>query len=265
MTDHAALLAAVLESPDNDVPRLLMADWLRDNGQWERGEFVAVQCEIAAFDERAPWAFSRRKCSGHGWVDSRCPECWPFTKECGDQLRARERELTPFINIDGVSTALTGEFRRGFLHTIRTTAAEWQRETQEMYVERLPVSAIVGDLPWPPRTAPIHRRTVGQLILSQHPVVRVEFADNNAIEIAHQLREDRPPWCLSWFYNDPVCLTAYCPTRAALIDIMPAQLREWGVGEVVRQVPRHEWTSQVATAAIAAPPPPSISSATGRG
>jgi uncharacterized protein (TIGR02996 family) len=47
MADHAAFLTAIRAEPDDDVHRLVYADWLEDNGQPERGEFIRVQCELA--------------------------------------------------------------------------------------------------------------------------------------------------------------------------------------------------------------------------
>lgn len=41
------LLRSVLENPDDDQPRLVMADWLEENGEPERAEFIRVQCELA--------------------------------------------------------------------------------------------------------------------------------------------------------------------------------------------------------------------------
>jgi uncharacterized protein (TIGR02996 family) len=51
MTDEQAFLAAIIANPDDDLPRLVYADWLRESWQpedsWARGEFIQVQCEIA--------------------------------------------------------------------------------------------------------------------------------------------------------------------------------------------------------------------------
>jgi uncharacterized protein (TIGR02996 family) len=44
MTDGDALLAAVIANPDEDTPRLVYADWLQENGQPERAEFIRLQC-----------------------------------------------------------------------------------------------------------------------------------------------------------------------------------------------------------------------------
>src|SRR6187397_1813565 len=55
MTDREALLAAVCALPDDDTTRLVFADWLEENGEPERAEFIRVQCEAArltAADDR---------------------------------------------------------------------------------------------------------------------------------------------------------------------------------------------------------------------
>ncbi len=36
MTDNDALLRAILDSPDDDAPRLVYADWLEENGDATR-------------------------------------------------------------------------------------------------------------------------------------------------------------------------------------------------------------------------------------
>jgi uncharacterized protein (TIGR02996 family) len=46
MSDHAALLRAILVDPADDAPRLVLADWLDENGEPERAEFIRL--DIAA-------------------------------------------------------------------------------------------------------------------------------------------------------------------------------------------------------------------------
>ncbi len=48
MSDDAALLAAILAHPDEDTPRLMYADWLQENGQPDRAEFIRIQCDPTA-------------------------------------------------------------------------------------------------------------------------------------------------------------------------------------------------------------------------
>jgi uncharacterized protein (TIGR02996 family) len=40
-----SLFRAVCEHPADDTPRLVYADWLTENGQPERGEFIRLQCD----------------------------------------------------------------------------------------------------------------------------------------------------------------------------------------------------------------------------
>jgi uncharacterized protein (TIGR02996 family) len=48
MSDEAALLAAIIAHPDEDTPRLMYADWLDENGNPERAEFIRLQCAVDA-------------------------------------------------------------------------------------------------------------------------------------------------------------------------------------------------------------------------
>jgi len=47
VTDENAFLQAVIADPDDDAPRLIYADWLDENGQSERAEFIRVQIALA--------------------------------------------------------------------------------------------------------------------------------------------------------------------------------------------------------------------------
>lgn len=48
--EHEAYLRAILERPDDDVPRLLYADWLEKNGD-PRGEFIHLQYKLRRLSE----------------------------------------------------------------------------------------------------------------------------------------------------------------------------------------------------------------------
>jgi uncharacterized protein (TIGR02996 family) len=47
MNTGEALLHACLDNPDDDTPRLVYADWLQENGDPDRAEFIRLQLEIA--------------------------------------------------------------------------------------------------------------------------------------------------------------------------------------------------------------------------
>src|SRR5262245_39478643 len=51
MSPDDAFLRAILESPDDDTPRLIYADWPEDRGRPERAEFIRVQCALARLPE----------------------------------------------------------------------------------------------------------------------------------------------------------------------------------------------------------------------
>ena len=71
MTDRDALLAAILANPDDDLPRLVYADWLEENGDallgaerssaGERAAFIRAQVEAARAEPFGPAA--RSKCN----------------------------------------------------------------------------------------------------------------------------------------------------------------------------------------------------------
>jgi uncharacterized protein (TIGR02996 family) len=44
MCDRTAFLQAIVAAPDDDLPRLIFADWLDENGDSDRAEFIRVQC-----------------------------------------------------------------------------------------------------------------------------------------------------------------------------------------------------------------------------
>jgi uncharacterized protein (TIGR02996 family) len=50
MTHDEAFLQAILDVPDDDSPRLVYADWLEEQGQMDKAEFIRVQCELPSLD-----------------------------------------------------------------------------------------------------------------------------------------------------------------------------------------------------------------------
>src|SRR6266404_2275885 len=47
MNHHQAFLQDILEKPDDDLPRLIYADWLDEHGDPDRAEFIRTQIELA--------------------------------------------------------------------------------------------------------------------------------------------------------------------------------------------------------------------------
>ena len=51
---HEAFLTAIRETPEDDTPRLIFADWLKENGDTERAEFIRLECRIRALPPDDP-------------------------------------------------------------------------------------------------------------------------------------------------------------------------------------------------------------------
>ena len=49
MADHQPFLQAILANPNDDAPRLIYADWLEEQGDVARAEFIRVQCAMAKY------------------------------------------------------------------------------------------------------------------------------------------------------------------------------------------------------------------------
>ncbi|HEY7157809.1 MAG TPA: TIGR02996 domain-containing protein [Gemmataceae bacterium] len=47
MTHDEAFIQAIRETPNDDAPRLIYADWLEEHGQADRADFIRVQCRLA--------------------------------------------------------------------------------------------------------------------------------------------------------------------------------------------------------------------------
>jgi uncharacterized protein (TIGR02996 family) len=136
LSQEQALLRAVLERPSEDGPRLRYADWLEENGQAERGEFIRVQIELAGpYDKVHPSAVLRRtnllvreqellSAHKHDWLDN----------------VTREATIFGGATPEHVSKHLL--FRRGFIDSLACTCSDWLRWGPEI-VGQQPVTTVV--------------------------------------------------------------------------------------------------------------------------
>jgi uncharacterized protein (TIGR02996 family) len=101
---RAELMAGVLAAPDDDGPRLVLADWLMEHGD-PRGEFIAVQCAAA----QIPYGEQREKAAD--------------LEERSLDLRKRYAATwTSFFR--GMKQRPQYEFHRGFIHHVRVMRPE---------------------------------------------------------------------------------------------------------------------------------------------
>jgi uncharacterized protein (TIGR02996 family) len=119
LAEREGLLRAVIEAPADDGPRLVYADWLEDNGEPERAEFIRIQIAMhrhetaPAINVNTYIVRSRRlmmtgrvaellDSHGYFWVND--PREWPISMVLGK---------------DCVT------FRRGFVEEWRMRLADW--------------------------------------------------------------------------------------------------------------------------------------------
>lgn len=228
MTDWPAFLARILNEPDDDVHRLVAADFLQEQGDEARAEFIRVQCALARIQSELR-------------SDETCdiPGC-----ECRklDALRRRDRELleteTEWNNghartqnellwapeilwRPGSCIDCRFEYSRGFVKTIRTTAADWQRPNDD-------TTSL--------STAPYPSATIGQEILRREPVEEITLTDCEAkLTIARVKDGDKLVWRLRIDdASERLSPNLWRDSRAALIEAMPATIGQWlGLSEVV--------------------------------
>jgi uncharacterized protein (TIGR02996 family) len=110
MTHDEAFLQAIIESPDDDTPRLVYSDWLDEHGESDRAEFIRAQVQLARLPEDDP----RRPA-----------------------LKLRERALLgrheaawaePFRG-----RVESWKFRRGFVEQITTGAAKFLTQVEQLF------------------------------------------------------------------------------------------------------------------------------------
>jgi uncharacterized protein (TIGR02996 family) len=54
MNEEEAFRQAIVESPDDDTPRLIYADWLDDHGDADQANLIRVQCRLARLPDDDP-------------------------------------------------------------------------------------------------------------------------------------------------------------------------------------------------------------------
>jgi len=110
MTHEEAFLEAIREQPDDEVPRLIYADWLEEHGQPERAEFIRVQLRLALLSEdtseRA--ALTQRE----------------------QALLAKQRDA--WLKSVPKSLRMQCGFRRGFASELVCTVGQWRRSAERL-------------------------------------------------------------------------------------------------------------------------------------
>ncbi len=104
------MFQAILDAPEDDVPRLVYADWLEENGVNERAEFIRIQCQRQRLPEEAPKRLRLQR-----------GECELFQKH--------GEEWTPKF----AKVIKNYKFRRGFVGEIEMTTAQYVKHGAGMF------------------------------------------------------------------------------------------------------------------------------------
>jgi uncharacterized protein (TIGR02996 family) len=86
---ETGLLQAIMEGPEDDLPRRIYADWLDDHDQPRRAEFIRLQLDLARLGP-----------CGHPWRQRECPSC---------SRRGREEGLLSAHGVEWLATDLPGQ------------------------------------------------------------------------------------------------------------------------------------------------------------
>ena len=123
MSDEQALLRAVLETPFDDAPRLVYADWLDEHAQPERAAFIRLQCEHARLMKVHPRSSESLewKAQCEAILDGPSPASVPFRKLWADPIDPQwgDRYF----------------FRRGFVSQVSVTAGRLVRLAGRLFAE----------------------------------------------------------------------------------------------------------------------------------
>lgn len=121
LSDGQMLLKAICADPDNDLPRLVYADYLEENGQAERAAFIRLQCEFV------------RKCfAGTGFADD------PLRSELARLWDThREQWWAELPRLSGVHWDIV--FHRGFAERVVVETDTLLRDHAERILGFLPI------------------------------------------------------------------------------------------------------------------------------
>jgi len=197
--EYRGLLAAVKAAPDDDLPRLVLADWLEEHDSPDWAEFIRSQCMLDRFPHAARIRADTYTDAEGVLPDWQQPltaarrafELWPTVARTIFDDLATEGEVAWFSSTgqcrfgDEWSPELMYVARRGFLDFVichfRTWVADQWRPLGPLIVSRQPVREVVfGDLTDHDRGITTWSAVAGDDTFRQDPY-----------------RPERLPWCIA--------------------------------------------------------------------
>ena len=177
MTTEDALLAAVLAAPDDDLPRLVLADHYEGElGQPERAEFIRVQCELSRGESLSPFRLSMLLLRQRNLLGSKSCLDWFAMPGTEPHWTASDG----FTGWRANGSTMRTHVRRGFVSQIHCTLADWCGGRNRTCTR----CNYVAGHPWEDRcpSCNSHRllqypQGIGPQIVRRHPVERVVLTD----------------------------------------------------------------------------------------
>jgi uncharacterized protein (TIGR02996 family) len=130
---RVAFLQAICENPDDDTARLVFADWLDEQGDPERAEFIRLQigiasghipeARLAAAQARTEELFKRNETAGRGELPVRSGVSWattPFARGFADTVGFRHGKAWKEHSEAVFAAAPVSHLRGGGTFTTRT-------------------------------------------------------------------------------------------------------------------------------------------------
>lgn len=179
MTDTEAFIAAIVGRREDDLPRLVYADYLDEQGDADRAEFIRVQCDLARF----------------GPNDSNVAAHASLTRRERSLLAAHEREwlngtpLESYVTDEPHGTAYWVRpfdlgWTRGFVSTLRGTWEQWWSRGDAL-VRAFPIELVAfSNRPSATAGFRVKRRTTGDAARWEHdrwPSVEFELPSHDRL------------------------------------------------------------------------------------
>ncbi|HTU91215.1 MAG TPA: TIGR02996 domain-containing protein [Gemmataceae bacterium] len=128
MTHEEAFIQAIRETPADDAPRLIFADWLEEHGQADRAEFIRVQCRLARLSDEEPdqpillpRAEGLLRKHWNEWVGPLRAIVGPWRDRYGERWMGEE------YHPDGLR-----RFQRGFVDVLALDAEDFLRHAEHL-------------------------------------------------------------------------------------------------------------------------------------
>ena len=219
------LLASVFAAPADDLPRLILADWLEENGDEaarQYAEFVRIQLELESLRARsvsdvvfgigdrtfksskAVKLTSREHDLFRGWALHWCDALFGPLGQIGLPWNTANTAVVGFGEHGDVPVELT--WSRGFIAHVRCRLADFIGGTCEgCYGDDNEIRSAAGGGNWRMRHCPNCAGTgrtpgIGPRLVRAQPVERVEVADKRPLQV--NTSSNVQPYYFTWLCGE---------------------------------------------------------------